>query len=74
MQDYSKNMVRSGSALDTINILRLGYRESHYYVTRANQGHMEVNKGYWLNQCKQDKKALKEYADNMKARWLQGKL
>lgn len=57
---------------NTINLLRLNYKESTQYISDANRGELPVNKGYWLNQCKQDKRALKEHAEHLRARFARG--
>lgn len=60
------NMKTTGNSLSTLNCYRRNYHESKAFIDACNKGVIKANKGYWLNQCKRDKQALKAYADKLK--------
>ena len=63
------------SGLSTLNTLRREYKHSCNAMTAINKGMVSgFNKGAYLNQCKRDKKALKEHADLLRAQFSGGKL
>ena len=63
------------SGLSTLNTLRREYKHSCNAMTAINKGMVSgFNKGAYLNQCKQDKKALKDHADLLRAQFNRGKL
>lgn len=56
-----ENMKTTSSSLSLLNIYRRNYHESKAFINACNKGVIKANKGYWLNQCKRDKQALKAY-------------
>ena len=63
------------SGLSTLNTLRREYKHSCNAMAAINKGMVSgFNKGAYLNQCKQDKKALKDHADLLRAQFNRGKL
>lgn len=74
MDTLNKSLTCSASRLETINLLRLNYKESNAWVSAANKGHIKINKGYWLNECKKDKRALKLHAEKLRNSFLRGRL
>tara|TARA_Y100000780_G_C13658922_1_gene407699 strand:- start:846 stop:1058 length:213 start_codon:yes stop_codon:yes gene_type:complete len=62
-----ENMKYEKNADTLLNDYRRNYHESKAFINAANKGQIKINKGYWLNQCKKDKAALKAYADRLKS-------
>ena len=60
-------IAHSDSVFTTLNHYRLNYKISREMVACLNSGkYAGVNRGYWLNLCKRDKRNLRKHCQKLR--------